>query len=562
MVANALLTADSLGWFGLAAAKIYLEQHPHENILVLESSGSSGGTWAEHRIYPALKSNNLHGTYEYPDFPMHPEVYGVTKGEHIPGNVLHRYLTDFAKKFGVFGRTRFHTKVDSIEQLVDDKGWKLRVSSADTNEPITTTKLILATGLTSTPNFPQYPGCETFKGQYFHAKDFAPNGHTVKTAQNAVVIGGAKSAYDVAYAYADSGVQVDLVIRPDGQGPVWISHPYVDFGLQLEKLLHVRFLTCFSPCPWGGEAGYGGFRNWLHGTKIGRWLVDKFWATLAGGVIAANGYASHAETAKLTPWNSAFWIGSGLSIHNYPKNFFDMIKQGKIRVHIANVDHLTEHEVHLSTGDILKADVVVCATGWKKDSPLQYINFPESKLGLPQTPAEQQRLVQQADEEILTRFPRLKDQPELRSAVVKPGSDPYRLYRFIVPPTMLKSRNIAFAGMVSTVSTAICATAQALWISTFFDGQLDRLAQTTDEVTREVMLHTQWGKWRYPSGYGANFPDFVFDALPYADLLLNDLGLNVNRKGNGFMELFAPYGPGDFVGLVDEWREKHGVRAD
>lgn len=69
----------------------------------------------------------------------------------------------------------------------------------------------------------------------------------MKTAENAVVIGGAKSAYDVAYAYADAGAKVDLVVRPDGQGPVWISHLYVDFGLRLEKLLHIRFLTCFSP---------------------------------------------------------------------------------------------------------------------------------------------------------------------------------------------------------------------------------------------------------------------------------------------------------------------------
>jgi len=525
---------------------------------VLESSGSCGGTWAETRIYPGLKSNNLHGTYEYPDFPMDPKVYAVQPGEHIPGDVLHKYLTDFAKRFGVFSRTRFHTKVVSIEPGLDDT-WKLQTSLPDSKEQITTTRVILATGLTSTPNFPQFPGVEKFKGPYFHAKDFYRNGETVKTAENVVVIGGAKSAYDVAYAYADAGAKVDLVVRPDGQGPVWISHPYVDFGLRLEKLLHVRFLTCFSPCPWGDTAGYGGIRNWLHGTRIGRWLVDKFWATLGGGVVAANGYESHPELKKLQPWNSAFWIGSGLSIHNYPNNFFDMVKQGRIRVHVATVDHLTEEEVHLSTGDILKADVVVCSTGWQKQSSLQYLNFPEAKIGLPHPKEEQARLVAEADEKIFARFPRLKNQPRLLGAV-KPG-DPYRLYRFIVPPTLVDKRNFAFAGMVSTVSTSICANSQALWISAFFDGNLDRLAKTDKEITNEVLLHTQWGKWRYPCGYGANLPDFVFDALPYADLLHADLGLQLNRKSNGFKELFAPYGPEDFVGLVDEWVEKHPTKT-
>lgn len=232
-----------------------------------------------------------------------------------------------------------------------------------------------------------------------------------------------------------------------------------------------------------------------------------------------------------------------------------MVKTGKVRVHIANVDHLTENEVHLSTGDVLKADVLVCSTGWKKESSIQYVNLPAGNIGLPHSPEEQAQLVKQADADILTRFPRLKDQPQLGSAI-KAG-EPFRLYRFIVPPTMVEKRNIAFAGMVSTVSTSVCANSQALWISAFFDGKLDRLAKTDEEITKEVMLHTQWGKWRYPCGYGANLPDFVFDALPYADLLHKDLGLKLNRKSNGFQELFMPYGPEDFVGLVDEWSAKH-----
>lgn len=33
------------GWFGLAAAKNYLEFHPDERVLVLESANSCGGTW-------------------------------------------------------------------------------------------------------------------------------------------------------------------------------------------------------------------------------------------------------------------------------------------------------------------------------------------------------------------------------------------------------------------------------------------------------------------------------------------------------------------------------------
>lgn len=104
---------------------------------------------------------------------MTPEVYGVQPGEHIPGAVLHRYLTDFAKKFGVYGRIKFNTKVESLEPTADG-GWLLSTISNGASEKLETKKIILATGLTSQPNFPAYPGAETFEAPYFHAKGMYP----------------------------------------------------------------------------------------------------------------------------------------------------------------------------------------------------------------------------------------------------------------------------------------------------------------------------------------------------------------------------------------------------
>ncbi|KAK3069208.1 hypothetical protein LTS18_000393, partial [Coniosporium uncinatum] len=73
----------------------------------------------------------------------------------------------------------------------------------------------------------------------------------------------------------------------------------------------------------------------------------------------------------------------------------------------------------------------------------------------------------------------------------------------------------------------------------------------------------RFGKWRYPLGFGARFPDLWFDGLAYVDVLLRDLGLGVRRKGGWVQECFRPYGPGDYAGLVDEWRgvQRRGVEA-
>ncbi|KAJ4151182.1 hypothetical protein LMH87_011897 [Akanthomyces muscarius] len=549
------------GWFGLAAAKAASQLMPDETLAVLESAESCGGTWSRNRLYPGLKSNNMVGTYEHPDFPMTEARYGVRPDTHIPGAVLHQYLTDFAHHFGFFDRIQFRSKVDVVEPADGDGGsaWKLSVTGPDgKRREVAAKKLILATGLTSTPNMPTYKGSEDLGAPLFHAKDFCAQApRLMGSVKSAVVVGGAKSAYDVAYAMVQDGATVDLVIRDNGHGPVWIAPAFVTpFKTRLDQLLLVRWMTWMAPCPWGGEDGFGSVRGFLHGTALGRFLVDLFWKILSADVVGANGYDTHPELAKLKPWHSAFWIGSGLSILNYQTPFFDLVKDGRIRVHIGQIDHMEHKTVVLADGTRLQTDVVVCSTGWKKESPIKFNNMDApTRFGLDVSDAELAKLNNKADEDVLNLFPRLRYQPKLR--FTPKAGEPLRLYRFIVPSTHVFARSIAFAGAVSSVNTATCAAAQGHWIAAYLSNRLDRLPSTGDEVSDEIMLHTQWGKWRYPCGYGASLPDFVFEGLPYVDLLLRDMGLRNNRKGSLFAELTKPYLPRDFRGLVEEWKALH-----
>jgi hypothetical protein len=76
----------------------------------------------------------------------------------------------------------------------------------------------------------------------------------------------------------------------------------------------------------------------------------------------------------------------------------------------------------------------------------------------------------------------------------------------------------------------------------------------TERIMYETVLHTQFGKWRYSRGFGARFPDMFFDSLPYLDLMLKDVGIENQRKKSWWAERFTPYMPGDYVGVVDEYR--------
>ncbi|KAG7407768.1 hypothetical protein DER46DRAFT_363002 [Fusarium sp. MPI-SDFR-AT-0072] len=577
------------GWAGLAAAKTRHQLHPEESLAVFDSAATLGGTWAKHRLYTGLKTNNMLGTYQYPDFPMDTETFGVKPGQHIPGQIVHRYLETYARHFDIYDKIRFEHKVETAEHQ-DNGGWILTVRDIKVgdNIKIKARRLVLATGLTSEPFLPTFEGQEYFGAPIFHGKDLRSHEDTYGTAKSVTVFGGTKSAWDMVYLYATKGIQVNWVIRESGHGPAWNAPPYVTpFKKWLEKLAHIRMLTWFSPCSWGAADGYVKTRNFYHGTFIGRAIVDKFWSILGNDVITLNKYDSHPETAKLKPWSNAMFVATSIGILNYEKDFFEVVKEGLVKIHIADIERLSTQTVHLSDGTALHTDVLCCATGWKHVPPIRLL--PEGiaeDIGMPHTPSPNSfpyaSLLDQVDKEIFDKFPRLKDQPIQKvqnskyhtlledkglssNDTITPSTDltPYTLYHFIIPPSsqFLKTRDIAFVGMLVNFSNPIVSHVQSLWMNAFFDDMIPSLPRnpSPEFVSRfqhEAVLHSRFGKWRYPGGFGHSFPDFVFDAVPYLDLLLKDLDLPIYRKNGVFAEMMNPYGPEDYTTVVDEWKAK------
>ncbi|KAG6005228.1 hypothetical protein E4U21_000307 [Claviceps maximensis] len=297
-------------------------------------------------------------------------------------------------------------------------------------------------------------------------------------------------------------------------------------------------------------------------------------AAVRRSVVRANGYRrgdACADLRRLEPWRSAFWTGTALGILNYDVDVHDLVRRGRIGVHIADVARLRGQEVLLTDGTLLEGiDALVCATGWKKQCSVRFTGLgsgqPGSLGGL--SDSQRQELAGEADDSILASFPMLDSRGGTTHPAkhgpdpAQPPAEPLRNHRFIVPAdaALLPRRNLAYAGMLSSISTSTTASVQALWICAFFDAKLSRdpLAQDPARLTRETMLHTQFGRWRHPAGrYGAEAPDLAFDALPYADLLLNDLGLPSWRKPSWPRELMEPYDPRDYAGLVGEWARSH-----
>lgn len=278
----------------------------------------------------------------------------------------------------------------------------------------------------------------------------------------------------------------------------------------------------------------------------------------------------------------SFWAGTALSILNYPSNIFDFIKNGTVDVHISDIDHASSRTIHLSSGvDIADLDGFVLCTGWQYMPPIKFL--PEGidqDLGIPysapssiDTEAIVDPIVERADREILARFPRLADQPVINSDLVvlkekgRDANHPFRLYRYIAPPTLKFGRSIAFGGMYHSINTCQAAEIHALWSVAYLTNRMnldkktsEQRAKSTTTVEEDLFwdatLAARWSKWRTPGGDGAQFPDLVFDNLSYFDALVQDLGLESRRKSGYLKDCFVPHGPEDWRGLTQEWLAK------
>lgn len=227
------------GCAGLPAAKNYLQIEPSTSLLLIDANRSIGGVWAKENLYPGLKTNNLLGTYEFPDFPMH-EGFGVKKGEHISGEVCHEYLRQYAEKFDLVKRTLLETKVKTVEKI--EKGWNLTLQSAKDGGQdgqnqgtrlVTCTKLMVATGLTNLPAPIDILGSESFQPPIINFASFGANFPTLlndPSIKQVSVIGTGKAAHDSVYLLATSGKRVTWIIRKSGHGPAYMSPPYMWIG--------------------------------------------------------------------------------------------------------------------------------------------------------------------------------------------------------------------------------------------------------------------------------------------------------------------------------------------
>jgi cation diffusion facilitator CzcD-associated flavoprotein CzcO len=269
------------GWYGIAAARMYLELDPSVCLLVIDDNSSIGGVWARSRIYPHLYTNQPTPLFEYPDLSMKDSL-GLEDWVDISGEMICDYLELYAAKFGVAERCKFNTQVQKIDR--DPSGqWQVFISptsqpSAEIQE-LKCDKLVMATGFTSVPRLPKNIDTKTYTGKVLHVKEIAQRYHELLDDPNVktiTLVGGSKSAWEAAGLFALEGKKVNWLIREDGLGPQVMPRARPDGKTHQMQGKNARALYGMAPSPysvdrWITQFLYGE-RNWF-----GRWFTANFW---------------------------------------------------------------------------------------------------------------------------------------------------------------------------------------------------------------------------------------------------------------------------------------------
>jgi cation diffusion facilitator CzcD-associated flavoprotein CzcO len=477
MVKQKAVCIIGAGVAGLAAAKTFAARG--HRVTILERSGDLGGVWEPARSYPEVQTQSPKDLYRFTDKPM-PDSYP----EWPNGPQVHAYLTEYAKDHGLMPQMRFNsTLVGMTRRNSGIPGWLLEIRTSDGNVTREAFDFVaVCTGQFNEPQAISHPGEEAFKaagGKILHSAHHTDA--SIVKGKKVVVLGGSKSATDIAVNSVDAGAsEVTLVYRE----PVW-RIPYFIGGLvNFKRILYIR-------------AQEEMFRSWGIGAMsraahaIARPLVWANWRALESLLKLQ----LKLKKCGMVP-ERRIEDGVNCSVPIATPEFFPMVADGRIKAIRGTFERYDGKTIVMTGGERVAADVVILAIGFK--------------LGVPFLPEA------------------------YRNKLVEPDGQ-YRLYRVIANPDL---PDMGFVGFNSSFCTVLCAEMAANWLVRYCDGQLANQPTAAEMYKNmDMMLHFRRVERPAASVYGG------LCVAPYHfkhfDELLADMGATIRRR-SPLVEKFTP----------------------
>jgi monooxygenase len=314
---------------------------PGRSFAILERRSKIGGTWDLFR-YPGIRSDSDMHTL---GFRFEPWVHEKAIAD---GPAINDYLDRIVRERGIFAHVRFETKVLSADWRSDEAMWHLTVEDAVGWHEVTARFLYLASGYYDydDPHDAQLPGLAEFGGEVVHPQ-FWPESLDY-AGKRVVVIGSGATAVTIVPAIADEAAHVTMLQRT----PTWMAAgPSRDaIANRLRKFLPGRLAY------WLTRQKNIRLRDYLF--KRARNEPEKVANFLTGLLREELGEDVPLEDFQppYPPWDQRMCLVPD-------SDFFRAVKSGKASVRTGHIAGFTAEGVHLASGEVMPADMVITATG-------------------------------------------------------------------------------------------------------------------------------------------------------------------------------------------------------
>ncbi|KAJ3726854.1 FAD/NAD(P)-binding domain-containing protein [Lentinula raphanica] len=530
------------GVAGLITAHTLIEDG-FRNVTILTKDKSPGGVWAEERVYPGLTINNVYGEYRFSSLAMPPPKNSSIG--RLSGQDMSSYMRTFAETF-LKGHIQYAVEVKNVRRPKSDEdgdgktGWLVDVESlvSGKTESLYFSRIVMCTGGCHVPFIPDSLSPLTahdigFKGRVFHSSQFRSeldllqsNGQDVTSLGHVVIVGGGKSAQDIASYLASKGTRVTVVFE---KADAVLASPIPLPGF----IRRSRFLSILA----GHEHLDTRLEWFLHTTKLGAKITHFIWNTITR--ISYHTLRIH-KNSPLRNAHSLFWdIRTNDEGIMRPGSFHDLVNKGKIEVIApARAKSLGDDgiSVVLEDGRFLLADTLVLATGYISSWNI-FDKETSEELGFDR----QSLSAAGPDSRWRWDYTTLVKPPAAHSSS-QTGQGWFTLiYRGMIPAKNILNHDFAINGAVFTTNNGYSLEVMSHWISSYFlrDPHL-QLPKTVEEAIESSKRNAAWMQQRHPGASSWINPSYssnlAFWPWPQAmDDLLRDMGLKTGRSGGNWL---------------------------
>ncbi|MEU4838285.1 flavin-containing monooxygenase [Nocardia testacea] len=478
------------GIAGLVCAKVLSEDG--FAVEVFDRAPDIGGVWSETRRYPGLRAQSSKYTYHFSDHPMPADYPRVLDGAR-----MQEYLASYVRAFGLTDRLRLRTEVVAADPV--DGGWLLEIRDLDGVHRTSCDHLVIANGVFSEPQLPDFAGMTEFGragGQLGHSTQFL-DVDAVRD-RSVVVVGYGAAACDLATEISRVAAETTVVARR----LLWKMPRRLAPGLDAERVLLTRTGAAHFRHPEPGR-----FERLLRGP--GRSFRESN-LDLVEALVAQRSRAAELGLVPPVRFEQAHEAAFGLAADD----FADQVAAGRITVcggtEVAALGGgQAGPYAELSDGRLVRADIVVCATGFQQRVPFL-------------TPYVQRQLTDDHGN--------------------------FRLYRQILP---LEVPHLTFAGYNSSLLSAVGAEVGAHWTSALLTRSLS--LPPAETMSERIEARLRW-MHEYTDGHHAHGASVTPYALRDIDELLADLGVKLPLAARA-AQWVRPARPGDYKVLS---RRKRG----